>query len=316
MAEKQTTLAEFIETMEKWAEETINGEARLFIRDWKGWATEDQWKIIGPLPLEAKMVTDFAKPAAAHLWLLRIGTILNPFYKQRLKETHAFLRAIYEKATELGIEVDIRKIDLPLLPSVPIKWAQKKEDTIADLLLTEHTGKLRVIIKGVGEFTPDFDPKIIGYTPTIFDYIGHAYACLVTNLTTKLSVETRPFEWRIIKFSAGKRIIKVEKIGDTGKCIIRIVSVPKGPDIPEEIRKGWIGTVFEAEGPTETVIGSALKRVGGPIFGVGLVYWVPSHIALKALKYHNRKSWEWFRSQRKLSPDFTFNTECCEVVKQ
>ena len=100
-----------------------------------------------------------------------------------------------------------------------------------------------------------------------------------------------------------------------GKCIIKIISVPEGPGIPEEIRKGWIGAVFEAEGPTEMVVGSVLSRSDGP-YSVKLAYKTPSGLALAALKLQNKQSWEWFNSQPRLSPFFAFNTECCEVVSQ
>lgn len=101
----------------------------------------------------------------------------------------------------------------------------------------------------------------------------------------------------------------------TKKCIIRIIITPEGPGIPEEIRKGWIGTIFEAEEPTEMVVGSVLNRLDGP-YGPKLFYKIPSGVALEALKIKNKKSWEWFNSQPRLAPFFAFNAEYCEVLKQ
>ena len=127
MTEKQATLVEFIDLMEKWVKETSNRGASLFIQEWKSRATEEQRKIISPLPLTPQMVIDFAEAAAAHLWLLWIKTINTPDYKQRLEESRAFLQIIHQKATGLGVQVDIKKIDLPLKPSVPTEWAQRKK---------------------------------------------------------------------------------------------------------------------------------------------------------------------------------------------
>jgi hypothetical protein len=49
---------------------------------------------------------------------------------------------------------------------------------------------------------------------------------------------------------------------------IRIVSVPEGPDIPEEVRKGWVGVELEADGPQPMYLGSVLdqgRNYGSPI---------------------------------------------------
>jgi len=79
-------------------------------------------------------------------------------------------------------------------------------------LLLEYTGPLKVTIRDVGEFTPDFDPEIVGGPSTLFDYIGHAYACLVTDLDKVLQVETRPSDWRVWRFLPGEKILEVAKL--------------------------------------------------------------------------------------------------------
>ncbi len=127
MIESQHTLKEFFELMEAWAGETENEEAKVFLREWRGRSTDEQWGIISPLALKPFMVIDFAEAAAAYLWLLRIGTKRNPFYSQRLHESRSFLMAVYEKAAEFGMQVDIKKIVLSLALPVPLEWLRKEE---------------------------------------------------------------------------------------------------------------------------------------------------------------------------------------------
>lgn len=241
MAEKQRTYGEFIDLMEKLAEETGNVDAQIAIEDWKALATEKQWKEFRPLLLTSDLVINFAEDMASSFREHISGTYTNELYVQRKKDGHAFLKKVYEKAVELGVKVEHGQIDAALTPS-------------------------EVMI-------------LSGYT----------------NIKVK----------------------QQRKGGMTmaEKHIIKIVSIPEGPGIPEEIRKGWVGVVFEAEGPTNMVVGSVLDRSDGP-YGPLLVYKVPSSLALAALKLQNKQSWEWFNSQPGLSPFFAFNTECCEVVSQ
>lgn len=99
----------------------------------------------------------------------------------------------------------------------------------SSLLLQKFSGELRVIINGVGEFTPNFTPEITGET-TLFDYVGHSYACLVTNLTTLLSVQTSPDEWEVIRFNPENRILEVRKI---------VVSLDERKAIEEDKENPW-----------------------------------------------------------------------------
>jgi len=78
-------------------------------------------------------------------------------------------------------------------------------------LLLEYGGPLKVIIRDVGEFTPDFNLEIVGGPSTLFDYIGHAYACLVTDLDKVLQVEISPSDWRIWRFLPEENILEVAK---------------------------------------------------------------------------------------------------------
>lgn len=94
--------------------------------------------------------------------------------------------------------------------------------------------------------------------------------------------------------------------------IIRIINTPEGPDVPKKINKGWIGTEHVAEGPLEMEVSSALSQ--GNSQGVKLVFLVPRDNALTVLKFHNKKSWEWFRGQAVLAPIFAFDTNCCKVI--
>jgi hypothetical protein len=93
---------------------------------------------------------------------------------------------------------------------------------------------------------------------------------------------------------------------------IKIVSVPEGPGIPEEVRRGWIGVEFEAKGPISRPVQSALTPIEH--HGVHKVYDVRSDVALQALKEKNQKSWEWFFKQYMLAPIFSFNAESCKEI--
>lgn len=81
-----------------------------------------------------------------------------------------------------------------------------------NLLFKKFTGRLKVVIRDIGEFNLDFSPEIIGFTPDLFDYIGQAYANLTTNLTTRLKIETKPDDWKTIYFSPSKRILIAQRI--------------------------------------------------------------------------------------------------------
>ncbi|KKU90841.1 MAG: hypothetical protein UY23_C0006G0050 [Candidatus Jorgensenbacteria bacterium GW2011_GWA1_48_11] len=72
-------------------------------------------------------------------------------------------------------------------------------------------GSLRVIIRTLGGETHEFTPQFV--EGSLFDYVGHACACIFTNMTTQLSVAMRPDDWIVIRFSCADRILEVQQIG-------------------------------------------------------------------------------------------------------
>lgn len=92
---------------------------------------------------------------------------------------------------------------------------------------------------------------------------------------------------------------------------IRIVSIPEGPGIPEEIRKEWVGVEFEAEGPVDADVQSLLtpKEEYGP----RQVYKVSKDVALQALKIKSQTAYEWF-NKRTTAPVFCFDKKSCQLV--
>ena len=80
------------------------------------------------------------------------------------------------------------------------------------LLSQKHSGPLKVIIHPLGSresysFTPHFKDS------TLFDYVGHACACIFTNMTTQLSVCTGPEDWEIVRFSPDEGILEILQVG-------------------------------------------------------------------------------------------------------
>lgn len=101
--------------------------------------------------------------------------------------------------------------------------------------------------------------------------------------------------------------------GPKNKVTVMIKSMPYGPGIPEEIRKGWIGTVINgAHGPfttgTSPLIDKDLERT---TFTKG--YAVDTLAALESLRKVNMDSWCWFVN-KKLPEYLFFNEECCRII--
>lgn len=248
MAEKQSTFGKFIDLLTKFADETGDFDTQFIIEELIARAPEEQKKQWHSVSLTAELVLDTAEVVASFFRGRLEGICTENYYSQTLDAGHTLLCEIHQKATELGVSVDLNAINLPLTPS--------------DLLVFSGLAERRMVD-------------------------GH-------------------YEIKLKEKGGGAKMAK--------KQIIKITNVPEGPGIPEEIRKGWIGTFFEAEGPIEMVVGSAL--VSDECHGIKRVYKVPSGLALAALKLQNSKSWEWFKNQPRLAPIFAFNTECCEVVSQ
>ena len=111
MADKQVTYGQFIDLVEK----TEIGEARIMIEEWKALATEEEeWKGYRPLPLTSDLVIGFAEDMA-NLFRQRLsGICTDTLYERITKDAHAFLVEISEKAKQLGIQVDIKQVNLPI----------------------------------------------------------------------------------------------------------------------------------------------------------------------------------------------------------
>ena len=97
------------------------------------------------------------------------------------------------------------------------------------------------------------------------------------------------------------------------KVTIIITKIPYGPDIPEEIRKGWIGAIIMGtHGPfttgTTPIINGSLDKT---IFVKGFA--VETSVALQSLKIVNVMSWKWFVN-KKLPEYLFFNEECCRII--
>jgi hypothetical protein len=93
---------------------------------------------------------------------------------------------------------------------------------------------------------------------------------------------------------------------------IRIVSIPEGPGIPEEIRKEWVGIEFEAEGPVQITVQSVTDPTEFHDFLE--VYKVSTDVALQALKKKSHEAWRWFMANA-TAPTLCFKTESCEVIR-
>jgi hypothetical protein len=80
------------------------------------------------------------------------------------------------------------------------------------LLARKHSGPLKIIIHTrYGEsYAWSFNPILDDLT--LFEYIGHACACIFTNMTTRLSITTSPGDWKILEFSPQKKKLVVLQI--------------------------------------------------------------------------------------------------------
>ena len=107
------TYGEFIESVEK-TEITI---AKIFLEWWKKSSTEEEWAEYRQAPLTPKMVLYLAEDAANYLGERIARTDDEELYASRKKDTHAFLKEIHAKAVQLGISVELGRIDTFLTPS-------------------------------------------------------------------------------------------------------------------------------------------------------------------------------------------------------
>lgn len=110
MADEQATYGQFIDLVEK----TEYAEARIFIEEWKAIATEEEWKEYRPLPLMPDLVIRFAEDMADYFRERLSGICTDALYERVAKDAHAFLVEVFEKAKQLGIHVDIERVNLPV----------------------------------------------------------------------------------------------------------------------------------------------------------------------------------------------------------
>ena len=78
------------------------------------------------------------------------------------------------------------------------------------LLKKVHTGPLTIIVH-------TRDGEIYSYCldfvdSTLFEYIGEACGRIFTNSTTKLSIQTCPGHWKVLKFSPQERVLEVLQV--------------------------------------------------------------------------------------------------------
>jgi hypothetical protein len=109
----QKTYGDFIDSVE----ETEIAEAAIFIEQWKKTATEEQWKEYRQMPLTLELILSFAEDAATHFRRRIAGIEIKELYKTVIEDAHAFLREVYEEAKQLGIQIELAKIDTFLTPS-------------------------------------------------------------------------------------------------------------------------------------------------------------------------------------------------------
>ena len=108
------TYGEFIDAMEKVAEDWRFVEGQTFLERWKKLATEEQWKKYRPMKLRKEEVIAFAQDMAGYYREVIGGTCVEELYYGRIDQGHAFLAEIHKKALESGIEVRLEEIDQPL----------------------------------------------------------------------------------------------------------------------------------------------------------------------------------------------------------
>jgi len=90
---------------------------------------------------------------------------------------------------------------------------------------------------------------------------------------------------------------------------IRIITTPGGSDIPEEIRKGWVGVELDVLGKKTIPLCSLADK--NKYEGTSEVYGVKTKEALEALRSKNSKSYQWFMSKAKLGDVICFLAENC-----
>jgi hypothetical protein len=108
------TYGEFIDYIEKIAEDWRFVEGQTFLEEWKALATEEQWREYRSKVLEKGHVIAFAQDIAGYYRDVIRGTCVEELYYDRIKQGHDFLTEIHKKAIESGIEVKLEEVNQPL----------------------------------------------------------------------------------------------------------------------------------------------------------------------------------------------------------
>ncbi len=110
MADEQVTYGQFLDLVEK----TEIGEAKIFIADWKAFASEEEWAEFRLFALTSGLVILFAKDAADYFRQRLSGICTDALYARVAEDAHAFLVEVFEKAKQLGVQMDIKLVDSPV----------------------------------------------------------------------------------------------------------------------------------------------------------------------------------------------------------
>ena len=122
MAKTTLTYGQFVDAMQEVAKGV--GHAEVLFEEWYELATEAQWREYRQLPLDEGKMLNFTDDMVSSFRRLIGGTCTDQLYAQRINDGHAFLQAIHQKCLELGIQVDMKDIDMPLSPSDAIIMAK------------------------------------------------------------------------------------------------------------------------------------------------------------------------------------------------
>ena len=110
MAGEQITYEQFLDLVKK----TKIGEARIIIEDREAPADEEERARFHSLALTPELVITFAENVANYFEQRLSGICTDALYKRMAKDAHAFLVEVFEKAKRLGVQVDIKKVNLPV----------------------------------------------------------------------------------------------------------------------------------------------------------------------------------------------------------
>ena len=110
MAGEQITYEQFFDLVKK----TEIGEARIIIEDWEAPADEEERARFHSLALTPELVITFAENVANYFEQRLSGICTDALYERITKDAHAFLVEVFEKAKQLGVQVDIEKVNLPV----------------------------------------------------------------------------------------------------------------------------------------------------------------------------------------------------------